>query len=259
MEDKIKKRIVGAVVLVFAGILVPFLLVQILQDPQLDEQAMRVYKITSSGEVEQIDGPSSADSPPADESMTLAKTEGLHVKQDQDAAKTTSKNKPDTQTQSNALESKKQHAQSRGTPHQQSASQAQPATQRKPKPEPESSPEPTQSEPGSTESTRTASQQTDTSQATASDSAGSETSGIKRSVASGAWVVQVASFLKENNARALAHTLGDHFDAYYTEAQIDDKSWYRVRIGPLESEAEANNKSGELRALGHKTLVLQID
>ncbi|HLQ84888.1 MAG TPA: SPOR domain-containing protein, partial [Salinisphaeraceae bacterium] len=78
-------------------------------------------------------------------------------------------------------------------------------------------------------------------------------------VAAGDWVIQVASFGKRDNAQALEQELGADFPTFHARAQINDQTWYRVRVGPFASRAEAENVAGELRAQGHNTLVQQLD
>src|SRR5699024_6475462 len=55
MEEVVRKRVVGAVVLVVIGIMLPLLLSRCLHDPAPGgDQAMRVYEITPSGSVEPV-------------------------------------------------------------------------------------------------------------------------------------------------------------------------------------------------------------
>lgn len=235
MNDVVKKRIVGAAVLIAAGVLVPLLLARWLHDPQLDQQAMRVYEITPSGEVQAVTAAGGGDQAvtqapvpttndePDDPRMRMAATQEMQfdapAKQENDAPGSAT-DSGQTPRPSNAIES----------PKQDTAADESPQAGRAP-PQPVTTPEP--------------------------DNSGA--AAIKRSVAPGAWVVQVASFAKQSNARALALALNEHFAAFYTQAEINGRTWYRVRVGPLASEAAANNTAGELRALGHNTLVQQVE
>lgn len=235
MNDVVKKRIVGAAVLIAVGVLVPLLLARWLHDPQLDEQAMRVYEITPSGEVQAVtaaNGDNQAvtrtpapttDAEPDESRMRVAATQGIQfngqAKQEGDAPGSAADSER-TPRASNAVES----------PQQDTAANQSPQASREP-PQPVTTPEP--DDPGA--------------------------AAIKRSVASGAWVVQVASFIKQSNARELALALNEHFAAFYTLAKINGRTWYRVRVGPLASEAAANSTAGELQALGHNTLVQQVE
>lgn len=83
--------------------------------------------------------------------------------------------------------------------------------------------------------------------------------GLRRSVASGSWVVQIASFASEPDARALAERLNGAYPVYYTAAQVNGGTWFRVRIGPFDSGAAANNAAAELQAQGRDTLVVRVD
>src|SRR5699024_6892822 len=96
-------------------------------------------------------------------------------------------------------------------------------------------------------------------QAAAEPAPPADTADLERDAAAGSWIVQVASFGKEQNARALAQQLDEAFTVFYTPAQINGETWYRVRIGPFDSEAAANNAAAELRAQGRDILVKQVD
>lgn len=226
MEDVVRKRVVGAAVLVLIGVMLPLLLVRCLHQPQLDGQAMRVYEITPSGDVQPVaeaaGGDTAAEQGPAEVAPTQQAGEETVAGGDQpEYVSAPAEGRVAIQTGSSAVESEPANT----------------AVDEPPRPRPAS----------------------DAGPVSASEPENADETSIKRSVAPGAWVVQVASFRKESNARALARALAGHFTAYYTAAEIDGKTWYRVRVGPLESEAVANNAAGELRALGHNTLVQQVE
>lgn len=252
MQDVVRKRLVGAAVLIALGIIVPLLLARWLHNPAADGQAMRVYEITPSGSVQLVDADtdnksalgtdtaSDAHQPdnqapdlPASGAMELAANE---------QAPAVPEIKPHEQTQSAQSESTQAQPQqdTAATTKQQSDSESASESARV-----KSEARATQSEPSQS-----------TSKTHSKTSAGGSS---KRSVAAGDWVVQVASFGKENNAQALAQELGSDFPTFYAAADVNGETWYRVRIGPLDSEAAADNVASELHAQGHNTLVLQVD
>lgn len=71
MNETLRKRLTGAVVLIALGILLPFVLSQWLSDPApVDEDSVRVYEITPRGEARPIadpepDADTSSEPPPA--------------------------------------------------------------------------------------------------------------------------------------------------------------------------------------------------
>jgi cell division septation protein DedD len=64
--------------------------------------------------------------------------------------------------------------------------------------------------------------------------------------------LQVAAFLSSENASALKDKLGREFPRIrIDELPAHGKTWYRVRVGPLATEAEADRAEERLRAMGH--------
>lgn len=70
-----------------------------------------------------------------------------------------------------------------------------------------------------------------------------------------AWSVQVGSFRSEDNARGLMQTLAVDFPAFYAEGEVDGTTYYRVRVGPYSSEAEAESAAEALKARGRSAQV----
>ncbi|MES1944271.1 sporulation domain-containing protein [Salinisphaera sp. PC39] len=70
-----------------------------------------------------------------------------------------------------------------------------------------------------------------------------------------AWSVQVGSFRSEDNARGLMQTLAADFPAFYAEGEVDGTTYYRVRVGPYPSEAEAESAAEALKARGRSAQV----
>lgn len=232
MEEVVRKRVVGAVVLVVIGIMLPLLLSRCLHDPAPDGQAMRVYEITPSGGIEPVDGGmAQADKPPASSEAPAAAPDAVEAPPVADE---------------NAAE---------------------------PEPELQSEPEPTiTEEPKTAAPVADAQKPSDTVKSAAENSVAeappqtttaaaspANATDLEHDVAAGSWIVQVASFAKEQNAQALAQQLDEAYTVFYTPAQVNDETWYRVRIGPFDGEAGANNAAAELRAQGRDTLVMQVD
>lgn len=64
----------------------------------------------------------------------------------------------------------------------------------------------------------------------------------KSYVARGDYYIQVASFVKEENAQSLAEGLEKRlYKVVIEKAKIEEKMFYRVRVGPFESEGVATN------------------
>ena len=58
----------------------------------------------------------------------------------------------------------------------------------------------------------------------------------------GDYYIQVASFLKEENASSMAEQLRKKlYKVVIEKTQVDDKTFYRVRVGPFETEGIAKN------------------
>jgi cell division protein FtsN len=58
----------------------------------------------------------------------------------------------------------------------------------------------------------------------------------------GDYYIQVASFIKEENARSFAEDLKKRlYKVVIEEANVDEKTFYRVRVGPFETEGIAKN------------------
>ena len=63
------------------------------------------------------------------------------------------------------------------------------------------------------------------------------------------WVVQVASFVTDKEAQALANKLrGKGYDANIATAEVSGKTWYRVEVGRLASRNDARELQKNLQA-----------
>jgi cell division septation protein DedD len=75
--------------------------------------------------------------------------------------------------------------------------------------------------------------------------------GASASGASGAWMVQLGSFASRDNAERLAKQLrGSGFQASVSQGTTG-RRFYRVRAGPVQDHAAAEQLAGKLRAAGH--------
>jgi len=62
------------------------------------------------------------------------------------------------------------------------------------------------------------------------------------------WVVQVASFVTDKEAQALASKLkGKGYDANVASAEVSGKTWYRVEVGRLANRNEARELQKNLQ------------
>ena len=61
-------------------------------------------------------------------------------------------------------------------------------------------------------------------------------------IAKGDYYIQVASFIKEENANSMAEQLKKKlYKVLIEKAQVEEKTFYRVRVGPFETEGVAKN------------------
>lgn len=66
------------------------------------------------------------------------------------------------------------------------------------------------------------------------------------------WSVQMGSFRSEENARQLMNELAADYPAFYSEGDVEGVTYYRVRIGPYPSEAEAERAAAALAVRGRR-------
>lgn len=235
MNDVMKKRVVGAIVLVIIGILLPLLLARCLHgDGGGQDSAMRVYEVAPDGQARpagasdaQVAEQRSGDADSASERSDIDGSSGVPAREDTPAKpQAVSPSATSAQADDSADEE-----QSFETP-------------------------PVQGNNTGSESTTTSSASSNTTTSSASSSGqslrknGSEGSG---------WVIQVASFGDEDNAQRLATQLNADYRAFYRAGQVSGKTWYRVRIGPFDSESQARTVAARLRQQGRATLVQRAE
>jgi len=65
---------------------------------------------------------------------------------------------------------------------------------------------------------------------------------VKPYTAKGDYYIQIASFTKKENAATMAEDLRKRlYKVVIVEAAVDAKTFYRVRVGPFETEGVAKN------------------
>ena len=228
MKDVMKKRVVGAVVLVVLGIALPLLLARCMQGDDGDTQAMRVYEVAPDGEAR----PASAgddDAPVRDDvdgASSVAAGERREAEQAPDEVET-----PDLP-----------EAVSPASVAERTPVRSEPARRAEPEPEP------------------AAEAPSESAGATAEASASNNGGSLRQNASfSGGYVVQVASFRDEASAEKVARELNGEFKAFYRAGDVNGTTYYRVRVGPFENEAAANSAAAQLRRAGRATLVRRAE
>lgn len=221
MEDVTKLRLLGAAVLLGIGVLIPAMLVWLAQpDGPGEGEEVRVFEIRPSGEAvpvgEDESAPAESSSPAPDPADTPPAPEYAPAR-DESADAEPPVVEPEPQAE------------------------AAPAPEPEPQPAPEPIPEP-EPEPAETESQ-------------AAESPPAQSNLRREQTPAGDWIVQVGSFSDEANARTLAAELNPEFPAFYQPAAVGERTFYRVRVGPYGSEAEAEHAAVKLRGAGHQPQV----
>jgi DedD protein len=218
MKDIMKKRVVGAAVLITLGVALPLMLARCMQDGDPEQDSMRVYEVAPDGETRPAGGA------PADGGRANAQraqvdgSSGVPESED-----------PETPQMPEAV-----------SPSSEDESPA--STEPGPAPEPEQTPEPAASASAASPESESASDDL-----------------RQRESFAGGYVVQVASFSDEANARKLANELNAEFKAFYRAGDVNGTTYYRVRVGPFENEESANAAAAQLRRNGRATLVRRAE
>lgn len=266
MNDVMKKRLIGIAVLVVIGVLAPLLLSQCMHsdDEDSDRSSMRVYDVNPDGSAKS--GAQSADDnaatnenkpdEPADKSQdrqgsqpSLPDAVSPQSVPDRssdsedfstpDVAGNQNSNPPTTEKPSS---SRNQPAEPRSGDNASAKPQSRPQANEqpsRPKPQaqakPQSGPQPEQAR----------------NPDTGSNSA-------QRNDSASGWVVQIASFGDEGNARAMVKKLASDYRSSYAQVSVNGKTWYRVNVGPFASEEAARSTADSLRKQGRKSLVRHL-
>ncbi|MES1925085.1 SPOR domain-containing protein [Salinisphaera sp. T31B1] len=242
MNDVMKKRVVGAVVLVILGVLLPLLLARCLHgDGGADSASMRVYEVTPDGQARPADGSEAA-------KVAGQQTDKRRGQQSESAAGpvdgSTGAPRPQAVSPSADTTNDADDDASFDTPPVQGGRSDSRQTA-------SATPAPDRAEPEPAASSANAASSTAPAQANTSlRKTGSDGSG---------WVIQVASFGDEANAKRLATQLNADYRAFYRAGNVNGKTWYRVRIGPFDSESQAQTVAARLRQQGRSTLVQRAE
>ncbi|WP_423823943.1 SPOR domain-containing protein [Salinisphaera sp. SPP-AMP-43] len=268
MNDVMKKRLIGVAILVIIGVLAPLLLSRCMHSGGEDDGrgSMRVYNVQPDGEAE-----------PADGSGNDAGDTGTDGQAQQASAANHTPTAQSRQPSADAV-SPQSESEFSTPPVHGSSSDEQAAAQTPAEPAPKKQAQPSQSsastrqsssnEPQpSTERDRAESTSSDYGSSTVGNNAKSNRSQGGNASAAGTglekrqpkgWVVQIASFGKQDNAEALARQLQGQFKAFYTPGDVDGKTWYRVNVGPFDGEDAARATADRLKQQGRKTLVRHL-
>lgn len=214
MQDIMKKRIVGIIVLVLIGVLIPVILSQCIHGSDPGDDSMRVYEVTPDGTA----------TPAADNSQA--------ERAEQQAEKPEiSSDVPQPDREQNRGEVQPDEA---------------------PSPEPATSDDEPKTPPPAGEDDDEVAIPADSESVSSSEQSPES---LRRTTDARGWVVQVASFGDEANAQRLARELDLDYNAFYRAGDVDGTTYYRVRIGPFDNEADARKAAAQLRQQGRSTLV----
>jgi len=243
MNDVMKKRVIGAVVLVILGVLLPLLLARCLHGDAADRSAsMRVYEVSPDGQATPADGSArqAAEAGTSDGQGSTGKTSG-----NADADIDGSSGVPEPEPTQSMPQAVSPSAQASTDEADDDESFQTPAVQ------------------GNASGSASTPPETPSSSANSQTSSSSSSSGAtslrKTTTQEGGWVVQVASFGDEKNAQRLAEQLNGDYRAFYRAGEVSGKTWYRVRIGPFDSESQARTIAAKLRQQGRATLVQRAE
>lgn len=252
MDDVLKRRVVGAAVLIGIGVLVPVLVVKLAQPsvPPAGE-SVRVYEITPSGETRPLDkaekpgkqsntAQSVASAQPAGKKQSLAAdtSDGKTPNAEPKPA-----SKPQSRPEAIAPTAQRQENQPKAKVKPEAEKPA-PKPQPKPKPAPKPAPTPQPAEPKPV--------------APPPKPASQPAPVTKPESSAPHFVVQVGSFGEESNAISLMQELRREFPVYYREGELNGKRLYRVRVGPFDSRESADIVGTRLRQRGLKTQTLSL-
>lgn len=287
MNDVTKKRLIGVLILVAIGILIPVLLSRCMGSDagDADRGQMRVYDVQPDGQAAPASNNTSAgndaadaqagsdasntpDMPDAVSPQSQAQSDNdeaddegfstppIHGKQNQGSGETDTASRADrarTTSQASSRESSSDND-SGSTDQRASQSQSQSPSSSRGNESASSG-----HDYGASTQGRSSNSAGSTSKANATNesSATRASAGPERQSISG-WVVQVGSFSEQGNARDLARRLSSDYSASYTPGQVNGKTWYRVNVGPFANEAQARSAASRLKQQGHGALVRHL-
>lgn len=234
MDEVLKRRVIGAVVLIGLGVLIPIIVVRLAQPsaPPTGE-SVRVYEITASGEARPVE---------QDSDQTSATGDGQASGAQADAAPP----QPAAGAEPEAAPppaSSAPHSAPAPEPAAQDLAQPEPAPEPEPRPAPAPKPQPTREPPAAAQPPAPAIPSPPPPAATAEKPY---------------FVVQVGSFGDESNAAGLTQKLQRDFPVYYRAGEANGKQLYRVQVGPFDSRESADIVAARLRDRGLKTQTLSL-
>lgn len=241
MNIVLKRRLIGAAVLVAAGVLIPIALVKLAQPSAPPHgESVRVYEITPAGKARPVDAqataqntPRGAVQPPSGQSSSAntsrADTAPIEHKFEQTQA-------PKPEVVAPQARSKPAQSEASAKPEAKTTSRQKP----KPKPKPAPAPKPTVTPKSAP-------------QASAQVSKGPPATADKPY-----YVVQIGSFGDEKNALGLVQKLQRDFPVFYRQGEVGGNPVYRVRVGPYDSREAAEVMATRLRERGLKTQTMSL-
>jgi cell division septation protein DedD len=260
MNDVMKKRLTGLLILIAIAVLIPLLLARCMHgtDGNQNPGSMRVYNIKPDGQLKRVGQQQASDTSlgqatqiaqnntaPADtgHGHSSSAPQGAQFSTPKSHGNTGGQTKrpPDNAGQENA-----------GTPSGHAAQSVPPQAA-------------TQSGSHKAHKTQSVPQQSaaqndkhpvdeKSGSATANKAPGDNT---KESHLNG-WVVQVASFSKRANARALAADLKGDYQASYSRVNVKGKNYYHVIVGPFNDKSGAESAAQRLHQADHGSLVRHL-
>ncbi|HET7314383.1 SPOR domain-containing protein [Salinisphaera sp.] len=261
MNDVMKKRLIGVAVLVIIGVLAPLLLSRCMHGGNENDGrgSMRVYNVQPNGETAPVDG-SNNDRSGARNNQSASSggdAAASGIGQDRNRAP-----KPDAVSPQSESDFSTPPIHGNSAPAGSSGAASAPAANSNPPGDSASSsdssaPANEANESGSSSAAQDHGAASSGSGASNSASAGSSSAGAEKTGIEG-WVVQVASFSKRDNAKDMTDQLESRFPVSYAPGQVNGKTYYRVYVGPFDSEQAAQSAADRLSEAGHKGLVRHL-
>lgn len=239
MNDVLKKRLTGLVILIAIAILIPLVMTQCGHDAGDQAGQMRVYTIQPDGQVESVaksqNGATSGNRQASQKKKSGAKG------QPSNGQTTTAFTTPPVKGGTGETAARSQTRQPAGT-------EKKTAQTAREKP---------QTPAGSERKSGANSPPRETAKSEPSTTRKAAPDGADESRVHG-WVVQVASFAEVSNAKSLAGDLSGKFHASYSRVSVNGKTYYHVYVGPFDAEGAARTAAEKLSKAGHGALVRNL-
>lgn len=254
MNDVMKKRLIGVVILVAIGILVPTLLSRCMGNSDNSGSSsddMRVYEVQPDGNATRADQTSDDDT--AGEASNSNKPASQPRMPD---AMSPQREHDDTSGQQKSFTPPPVHGNQNEDDDSDSGSRDRESDASDEAPT-RSTPRAERSEPAPS---RRGGSDYGASTLGGSGSAGSSSSSASASAEKNVsgWVVQVGSFSQQANARDLSRQLGNDFDTTYSAVQVGGRTLYHVYVGPFSAESAARSAASKLESQGKNGFVRHL-